>query len=95
MEPWQLRAGPTDLPHAQSSPPENSNPMQRLSMRRLDCPAGGRETGEGTILKNEGKTAAVEQNFKLARSSQKSKKLKSTDSLNNKGKVGKTKFQLL
>ena len=46
-------------------------------------------------LKNEGKTAAVEQNFKLARSSQKSKKLKSTDSLNNKGKVGKTKFQLL
>lgn len=46
-------------------------------------------------LKNEGKTAAVEQSFKLARSSQKSKKLKSTDSLNNKGKVGKTKFQLL
>jgi hypothetical protein len=46
-------------------------------------------------LKNEGKTAAVEQSFKLARSSQKSKKVKSTDSLNNKGKVGKTKFQLL
>lgn len=46
-------------------------------------------------LTNKGKTDAVEQSFKLARSAQKSKKLKSTDSLNNKGKVGKTKFQLL
>lgn len=46
-------------------------------------------------LKNEGKTAAVEQQFKLARSANKSKKLKSKDNLSNPGKVGKTKFQLL